>query len=41
MRNALSHGYFKIDQAIVWRTIQSDLPELEKQVQAVLDDSKE
>ena len=35
MRNALSHGYFQIDLEIVWKTIENDLPELEKQVRAV------
>jgi uncharacterized protein with HEPN domain len=28
MRNALAHGYFKVDLGIVWRTIQRDLPHL-------------
>ena len=28
MRNALSHGYFKVDLELVWRTIHNDLPEL-------------
>ena len=28
MRTALAHGYFKIDLAIVWKTIQTDLPQL-------------
>jgi uncharacterized protein with HEPN domain len=28
MRNALAHGYFKIDLEIVWTTIHHDLPEL-------------
>lgn len=28
MRNALSHGYFSIDIAMVWRTIANDLPKL-------------
>jgi uncharacterized protein with HEPN domain len=32
MRNALSHGYFAVDLAIVWRTIQQDLPDLRVQV---------
>lgn len=36
MRNALAHGYFKIDQDIVWRTIEADLPALAKAVQVVL-----
>lgn len=38
MRNALAHGYFKVDLAIVWRTIESDLPRLRQQVQALLQD---
>ena len=28
MRNALAHGYFKVDLGIVWRTIERDLPQL-------------
>ncbi|MCU1328820.1 MAG: hypothetical protein JWN34_4190 [Bryobacterales bacterium] len=36
MRNALAHGYFKIDQSIVWRTIQDDLPDLIKALHSVL-----
>ena len=38
MRNALAHGYFKVDLAIVWRTIGSDLPRLHRQVCALLQD---
>lgn len=36
MRNALSHGYFTIDHAIVWQTIQQDLPKLKNQVSALV-----
>jgi uncharacterized protein with HEPN domain len=36
MRNALAHGYFKIDQGIVWRTIEVDLPTLTTAVLAAL-----
>ena len=36
MRNALAHGYFKVDLEIVWRTIQGDLPALYKNVQQVI-----
>ena len=25
MRNAVSHGYFKVDMSIVWRTVHGDL----------------
>jgi len=28
MRNALAHGYFKVDFEIVWKTIHRDLPGL-------------
>jgi uncharacterized protein with HEPN domain len=28
MRNALAHGYFKVDLKIVWLTVQSHLPAL-------------
>lgn len=33
MRNALAHGYFKVNLEIVWKTIQSDLPGLHAQIQ--------
>tara|TARA_B100000508_G_scaffold138611_1_gene135071 strand:- start:2847 stop:3212 length:366 start_codon:yes stop_codon:yes gene_type:complete len=36
MRNALSHGYFKIDLEIVWRTIEDDLPVFQKKVEEAL-----
>ncbi len=36
MRNALAHGYFKVDLSIVWKTIESDLPHLQQQVQALM-----
>lgn len=28
MRNALAHGYFKVDFELVWKTIHQDLPGL-------------
>lgn len=36
MRNALSHGYFKVDFEIVWTTIERDLPELQKTIESLL-----
>ncbi|OIR12466.1 hypothetical protein GALL_61650 [mine drainage metagenome] len=36
MRNAVAHGYFKVDLEIVWKTIKYDLPELEQQTKDVL-----
>lgn len=32
MRNALAHGYFSVDQVVVWNTIQGDLPVLKSLV---------
>ncbi|RPE73194.1 uncharacterized protein with HEPN domain [Tibeticola sediminis] len=37
MRNAVAHGYFKVDFEIVWRTIHSDLPGLHQQVCQLVD----
>ena len=37
MRNALAHGYFKVDLPIVWQTIQNDLPGLANSVQDLID----
>ncbi|NCC41633.1 MAG: DUF86 domain-containing protein [Gammaproteobacteria bacterium] len=40
MRNALSHGYFKVDLEIVWKTIYSDVPELYRQVRAIVEEHR-
>lgn len=37
MRNAVAHGYFKVDFEIVWRTIHRDLPVLHRQVCELVD----
>jgi uncharacterized protein with HEPN domain len=36
MRNAVAHGYFKVDYEIVWKTIHADLPVLYRQVQHIV-----
>lgn len=36
MRNALSHGYFKVDLDLLWNTIEKDLPYLKEQIQVLL-----
>ena len=38
MRNVLTHGYFGVDLAVVWRTVHANLPSLREQVRKVLDD---
>lgn len=35
MRNAVAHGYFKVDFEIIWKTIHNELPTLRAQVQGV------
>jgi uncharacterized protein with HEPN domain len=37
MRNALSHGYFKVDLGLVWETIQTDLPDFAERIRALRD----
>lgn len=37
MRNALAHGYFKVDHEIVWKAIGRDLAPLYMKIQQVLD----
>ncbi len=36
MRNRVIHDYFEVDLAVVWQTVQQDLPELRNQMQALL-----
>lgn len=38
MRNALAHGYFRVDLEIVWKTIQNDFPALQRQVETIVKD---
>lgn len=37
MRNTLAHGYFKVDLAIVWKTLENDLPELHTQAKSLIE----
>lgn len=37
MRNAVAHGYFTVDMAILWRTIRDDLPRLRTQVNKAIE----
>jgi uncharacterized protein with HEPN domain len=36
MRNVLVHDYFGIDLREVWKVVERDLPELKRQVEAVI-----
>ena len=36
MRNALPYGYFTVDYAIVWQTIQADLPGFKVQISSLV-----
>jgi uncharacterized protein with HEPN domain len=35
MRNALAHGYSKVDLAIVWKTLENDIQPLYEQVKLI------
>ena len=37
MRNRVSHGYFSVDLGVVWKTLKSDIPELERQLRPLLE----
>lgn len=37
MRNAVAHGYFKVDLEIVWKTIHKDLPWLHEQIRQLIE----
>lgn len=39
MRNRIAHGYFEINLDMVWDTMQTALPELSQQLQAVRKDA--
>jgi uncharacterized protein with HEPN domain len=36
LRNALSHGYCRVDPVLIWGTARSDLPVLQAQPEAAL-----
>jgi len=38
MRNRLIHAYFDVDLDVVWETVQHDLPELKRKLEAILRD---
>lgn len=37
MRNKVVHEYFSVDEEILWKTIQNDLPLFKKQIGEILD----
>ena len=39
MRNIIAHGYVKIKEERIWQTIQTDIPELDKQITEFLENS--
>jgi uncharacterized protein with HEPN domain len=41
MRNAVAHGYFRVDMEIVWKTIQGDLPALYRQTRELTEELSE
>ena len=36
MRNRVSHGYFSVSVEMIWDSVQEDLPELRRQILAIL-----
>jgi uncharacterized protein with HEPN domain len=38
MRNRVAHGYFSVSTAMIWDSVQVDIPELRQQIATVLDE---
>jgi len=38
LRNILIHGYAKVNNRIVWRTVHEDLPRMAAQLESILED---
>lgn len=38
MRNQLSHGYWEIQQVVVWDTVKADIPRLRTELERILDE---
>ncbi len=38
MRNVLIHEYFGVDDRVLWRTVQEDIPPLGVEVRKILDE---
>jgi uncharacterized protein with HEPN domain len=38
MRNRVSHGYFAVSTAMIWDSVQLDIPELRQQIAKALDE---
>ncbi|MHA2175606.1 MAG: HepT-like ribonuclease domain-containing protein [Candidatus Hodarchaeales archaeon] len=41
MRDRLIHGYFGVDVSILWETVTTDLPELNRQIEKIWDELEE
>ena len=37
MRNIVTHGYFGVDNEVIWRTVRDDLPPLHSNVERIID----
>lgn len=36
MRDRLIHGYFEVDLELVWKTVQNEIPELQKGIKSLV-----
>ena len=41
MRNLFAHDYARVDNEIVWNTLQSNIPELEKECEKIIEELNE
>ncbi len=38
MRDVVIHGYFGVDNAVIWKTLKEDIPGLKGKIKRILDD---
>ena len=38
MRDVVIHGYFGVDNAVIWKTIKDDIPGLKDKIKKILDE---
>lgn len=41
MRNRVAHGYFSVSLAMIWDTVEVDIPDLRDKIQSVLGELQE
>ena len=41
MRNRVAHGYFAVSLAMIWDSVEEDIPQLRQKIASVLEELRE